>query len=387
MKILSIGLDKRILNKDSATFCRQKKHAQLVDELHIVVFGTRKNKIKSGNLFIYGSGGGNKIVRFLNAHKIAKKILKNKVCEKPKLAYGSLYANRHMRIRKKDWLVTTQDPFFCGFLGYLLRRKFNIKLHVQLHGDFFSSKYFGKECLYNRFQYILGKFIIKKADGFRVVSQRTKNSLVGLGISEDKITVVPIYTEMHRITTEDTKERKEKFVFLTVGRLVPVKNIGLQIKAMTEIIKDYPDAELWVVGDGPEKKGLQAISYKLQVTKNVRFWGWQDDLGKFYRQADVFLLTSNYEGWGLTVIEAANYGLPIIMTDVGCAGEVIENKKSGLVIPVGNQKKLREAMIKLIEDKELRKKLGEAPGQTILTLSDKQKTLKLYKKSWEATYE
>lgn len=364
MKILSISLDKKILDKNSKNFQRQKEYAQLVNEMHIVVFGPWK-EIKSDSLFICGSGGRNKIFRFLRAYKKARDILRSE--------------------NLREWLVTVQDPFFSGFLGYLLKRKFNLKLHVQLHGDFFGSKYFRKESLFNRFRHFLGKFIIKKADGFRIVSQRIKNSLVGSKISEDKVAVVPIYTQIKSQTPTPKSQKHNKFIFLTVGRLVPVKNIELQIKALAGIIKDYPDAELWIIGGGPEKKRLQAISYKLKAKDNVRFWGWQDELEKFYKQADVFLLTSNYEGWGLVVIQAANYSLPIIMTDVGCAREVIKDGQNGIVIPVNNQKALEEAMIKVVEDSELRKKLSENAKKAILGLPSKDETLKLYKQSWQMT--
>jgi len=95
------------------------------------------------------------------------------------------------------------------------------------------------------------------------------------------------------------------------------------------------------------------------------------------------LLTSNYEGWGIVVVEAAAYGLPIIMTDVGCAGELIKNGESGIIIPVVDQKELEKEMIRLVDDTELREKLGRGAKQAIKKLPTKEETLKLYKKSWE----
>ena len=359
MKVLSISLDKKILDKNSNNFQRQKEYSRLVDELHIVVFGPDK-KIKTNNLFIYGSGGNNRINRFLNAYKISKKILENKDL--------------------RGWLITTQDPFFSGLLGYLLKRKFKIKLHIQVHTDFLS-RYFCQESLYNLFQYFLGKFITKKADAFRAVSQRIKKSLVRWGINANKIMAVPIYTEIRNPKSEIRKQGKS--VFLTIARLVRVKNIGLQIKAMAEIIKRYPNIELWIVGDGPERKRLQTMAHKLQITKNIKFWGWQDNLEKFYRQADVFLLTPNYEGWPQVVVQAAFFSLPIIITDFSSAGEFIINNKNGIIIPLNDLFFLKRAMIKLIENKKLRKRLGKNVKKAILGLFSKDETLKLYKKSWD----
>ncbi|MEK9184817.1 MAG: GtrA family protein, partial [Patescibacteria group bacterium] len=109
----------------------------------------------------------------------------------------------------------------------------------------------------------------------------------------------------------------------------------------------------------------------------------QNDVGNYYSQADVFLLTSNSEGWGLVVIEAATYGLPIIMTDVGCAGEVIVNGESGIIIPIGDKKALVRNMKRIIEDQELREKLGANAKLVVQSLPSKEETFELYKESWE----
>lgn len=171
-------------------------------------------------------------------------------------------------------------------------------------------------------------------------------------------------------------------MFLTVGRTVAVKNISLQIEAMKNIAEDYPQAELWIAGDGPERKKLENQSKKLKIEKNVKFLGWKDNLDEPYQQTDVFMLTSNYEGWGLAVIEAAGFGLPIIMTDVGCAGEIIKNGENGIVIGVGDKKALTAAMASLIQDKNFREKIGEEAKKAILPLPNQEQNLDLYKKSF-----
>jgi len=110
---------------------------------------------------------------------------------------------------------------------------------------------------------------------------------------------------------------------LTVSRLVPVKNIFLQLESLAEIIKDHSQVVLTIVGDGPERERLQQLAKDLGIGDKVKFVGLVDNPDSFYASADAFLLTSNKEGWGLVVIEAGSFGLPVIMTDVGCAGEVV----------------------------------------------------------------
>jgi len=272
-------------------------------------------------------------------------------------------------------IITVQDQYYLALVGWLLAKKFKIGLELQIHG---FEKYSG-------LRKIIADFAIPRANTIRCVSQRLKQKLINeFGVMEEIIAVVPIYIEP-RITNKESKIKQEndKFVFLTVGRLVPVKNIDLQIRAMAEVAKKYPNVELIIVGDGPERKKLELKIKNLKLQNYVKLLGWQNDTDKFYSQADAFLLTSDYEGWGMVIIEAASYGLPVIMTDVGCAGELIENEKSGLVVPVNNQVKLEEAMIRIIKDDSLRKKLAEGALSAIKKLPGKEETLALYKQSWE----
>lgn len=352
MKVLNLSLDKSILDKNSKTAKRIIEYGELVDGYAIVVPDKDHKEIRlSGKVFVYGSGGSNKIFKLINIYRVAKKLLK----------------------QGKFDVITVQDQYYLALIGLFLAKKFRIGLELQIHG---FEKYSG-------LRKIIADFVIPRASAVRCVSQRLKRQLINdFGVDEKKITIVPVFANTGNIK-QAIKTRRNNFVFLTVGRLAPVKNIGLQIKAMAEVVKNYPNTELWIAGDGLEKSNLKSQNSKLKLENNVKLLGWQDNPEEFYSQADAFLLTSNYEGWGMVIIEAANYGLPIIMTDVGCAGEFIENEKSGLVVPINNQAKLEEAMIRLINDDNLRKNLAEGALSAIKNLPSKEETMALYKKSWE----
>jgi len=356
MKILNLSLDKSILDKNSKTATRIVEYGDLADSYIVVVPDKDYKEIRlSEKVFVYGSGGGNKIFQLINVYRTAKKLL---------------------RCGKFD-VITVQDQYYLALVGRILAKKFKIGLELQIHG---FEKYSG-------LRKIIADFAIPRANAVRCVSQRLKKQISKeFGVVEEKITVAPIYSEsvkfikskVHKVDNENNK-----FVFLTVGRLVAVKNIGLQIRAMAEAVKKYPNAELIIVGDGPERKKLELKIKNLKLQNYIKLLGWQNNPDEFYSQADAFLLTSDYEGWGMVAVEAANYGLPIIMTNVGCAGELIENEKSGLVVPVNNQIKLEEAMVRIIKDDSLRKKLAEGALSAIKNLPSKEETLALYKQSWE----
>lgn len=104
---------------------------------------------------------------------------------------------------------------------------------------------------------------------------------------------------------------------------------------------------------------LQFSISNFQLEDKISLEGRQENLGKYYKEADCFLMTSNSEGWGLVVTEASAYGLPIIMTAVGLAGEFIKNGENGIVIPIGDERALFSAMKRVINDEVLRKQFSE----------------------------
>jgi glycosyltransferase involved in cell wall biosynthesis len=359
MRILNLGLDSSILNKNSALAKRAVEYGALVEK-YIIITPAKENKIVqlSDQVVAHGVKSKNKILGLFKIYYLAKKLI----------------------IKNNIGVVSVQDQYYLALIGLKLARKFNKGLEIQVHG---FEKYGGLRKL-------IAKYVLPRADSVRVVSQRLKNRLMGeFKVRGEKIMVVPIFVNIKsKVKSQKSKvENKDKFIFLTVGRLVSVKNIGMQIEAMAEVIKNLElrikNYELWIVGDGEERKILEKLCYELRVASCVKFFGWQDNLDKFYRQADVFLLTSHSEGWPLVILEAANYGLPIIMTDVGSAGELIINNESGIVMPANDEIKLKEAMIDLIENNELRKKLGEGAMQAVSNLPRKEQILELYKKSWE----
>ncbi|MEK7116785.1 MAG: glycosyltransferase family 4 protein [Patescibacteria group bacterium] len=362
MKILSISLEKKLFSEESKSRQRVLDYANLFERFDLIVLTPRGYKsLEFENILIAPTNSFSKLNYLFSAYFLGKKMINKYIHD----------------------IVSAQDPFELGFVAWLLAKKYKLKLQIQIHGDYFGSPYWRKESFLNGLRYYLGKFLLKKADSVRVVSKRTKDSLIKLGLMSEKIMVVPIYSPIsEKDLSEKNKKENNKFIFLTAGRLVNVKNISLQIQVMKEVIKNYSNINLLIAGDGPERNKLENLSKKLKIENKIKFLGWQNNLEEFYKQADAFLLTSNYEGWGMVVVEAASFGLPIIMTDVGCAGEIIENKESGIIIKVDDEKALAAAMIKLIQNRDFGIKIGEEARKNVLALPDKEQNLDLYRKSF-----
>jgi len=299
---------------------------------------------------------------------------------------------------EKHDLVMTQDPFDTGHIGWLIKKRYKIPWQCQIHTDFLSP-YFRQESLLNKIRVMLAKFLLPRADGIRVVSQRIKNSLRAKNykLKTDPV-VLPIFVDIAGIRNAPMKTNlKQKypqfdFLILMASRLSPEKNIGLAIEAMAEIIKKYPRTGLIIIGSGPQEKNLKfkivrldeamAKWENLKLRDNVVLEPWSDDLASCYKTADLFLLTSNYEGWGMSVVEAMACSCPVIMTDVGCAGELIKNGESGLVIPSGDKKALIAAISRLRENENFRKQIIIAGDQAVNLLPNKEGYLREYQRSW-----
>lgn len=368
MNILIINLDKAIFLPGSKSLERLKEYSRLVDKIFVIVW--TKNKEKPINfqnkLFIYPTNSFFRLFYYFDSLKISKKIL---------------------REQKID-LVFTQDPFETGLAGWLIARKNRIKLQIQIHTDFLSP-YFWQESLSNKIRVWLGKFLIRKANGFRVVSERIKKSLLKQGILGEKIFVLPIFVDIEKIKLSPLKTNlKEKypqfnFLILSASRLSREKNIGLAIEVMPQIVKKHTKVGLLIVGNGREKNNLRDKVRILNLKNNVLFEPWTEDLISYYKSADLFLLTSNYEGWGLTVPEAMAASCPVLMTDVGCAGELVRSGENGFVVPVGDRWALASQIENILGDQNIVEKFKNASQSLDAQLLNKEKYLAKYKESWE----
>jgi len=287
-----------------------------------------------------------------------------------------------------QWLISSQDPFECGMAGWFLKKKFDIFLQLQIHTDFLSP-YFWRDSLLNKIRVLLAKFLIPRANCFRVVSGRIKKSLLStFHILPSKIFVLPIFVDIEKIKKTAIKTDLHKkypqfdFIILMASRLTAEKNIGLAIEAMKRVAKIHPKTGLIIVGEGSKEKNLKSQISNLKINENIIIENWTDDPISYYKTANLFLLTSDYEGYGRTVVEAMASGCPIIMTDVGLAGEVLIDKKDGLVVSVGDKKKLAEVILKLIENLELRAELVRNSQKTMNFWPTKEEYLEAYRTSW-----
>ncbi len=139
------------------------------------------------------------------------------------------------------------------------------------------------------------------------------------------------------------------------------KNFDVQIKLWKEIVQHDPEWELHIYGDGVLRPQLEALKNKLGLQNNVFLHGNSHTMEKHYLDASIFLFTSKAEGLPMVLIEAQSYGLPIISYNCPTGpSDIIEDGKTGYLIPQDDVKTLKKQLLILMENKNLRKKMGMA---------------------------
>ncbi|MEK5174123.1 glycosyltransferase [Heyndrickxia sp. FSL W8-0496] len=146
--------------------------------------------------------------------------------------------------------------------------------------------------------------------------------------------------------------------FIHVARLDPQKNQRLLLEAFAILCKNGTHATLTIVGDGDLREQLEALASSLKIQDRVYFIGSINDVEHYLNCSDIFVLSSINEGLPLSILEAMAMGLPIISTNVGGIGDVVQ--ENGILVESENTKALSNAMMKLAKDKDLRLKMSEA---------------------------
>jgi N-acetyl-alpha-D-glucosaminyl L-malate synthase BshA len=230
-----------------------------------------------------------------------------------------------------------------GFLGLLLKYFKRRPLIITVHGS--DITLLAKNPLAGP---IIG-FVLGKADRVVAVSSFLKDEVKELGVPEEKIEV--IYGGV--AVSEDMEPFEPAGRAVTfIGSLVPQKGVDVLIEAFKEVKTE--DATLVIVGDGPERKRLEAMA-----PDNIQFLGRRKGIKNVLEKSDLLVLPSKEEGFGLVLLEAMAAGVPVVATNVGGIGEIVEDGQSGILVEKDNPEQLAEAIDRVLQVGELAKTLVE----------------------------
>jgi sugar transferase (PEP-CTERM/EpsH1 system associated) len=188
-----------------------------------------------------------------------------------------------------------------------------------------------------------------------------------VGIDEKKVQTIyngvdtiKFNPDNKNLIREKHKYSSEEIIIGTVGRLDPVKDQQLLIKAFAKLRSKYHNIILLIIGDGPCRENLENLTKDLGLKQNVRFLGMRSDVPELLKLMDIFVLPSIFEGVSNTILEAMAMGLPVIATNVGGNPDLIEDGETGILVPKEDVSTLTTALERYIMDHTTMKRHGTA---------------------------
>jgi glycosyltransferase involved in cell wall biosynthesis len=247
-------------------------------------------------------------------------------------------------------------PYVYGALGSVFTQT---KVIFTEHGRFYPDRRKLKRVLANPFLNLL-------VDHVTAISLATRDALIEFeNFPGNKIRIIYNGIDDSRYILHQDPNLKKSLgindyvcVLGTVARLDSIKNHRMMIKALKIIHHTYPDTVLIIVGDGPEREDLGKLTAQLEISSNVIFTGFREDVHLFYKIMDIFLLTSFSEGTAMTLLEAMASSLPCIVTGVGGNREIVKDSETGFVIQSDDVQALADKIILLLDNDELREETG-----------------------------
>jgi glycosyltransferase involved in cell wall biosynthesis len=153
---------------------------------------------------------------------------------------------------------------------------------------------------------------------------------------------------------------------LGLGRFVEQKGFDLLIPIFSKLAFRFPDWDLILVGDGPDRPRLEALSKRLGLDGRIHFPGWSADPYPHYYAADIFAFSSRFEGFGMTLAEALSCGLPAVAFNCPFGpSRIVEHGVNGFLVPPGDDTDFENKLRQLMDDEKLRSSMGAA-GKRIL---------------------
>lgn len=169
----------------------------------------------------------------------------------------------------------------------------------------------------------------------------------------------------------------DAFVIGTAGRLDPVKNLTVLLKAHARLMTRMPHARSVIIGEGAERSQLESLASRLGIAGAVTFAGYRPDVRGLMSAFDVYLNCSAYEGVSLTILEAMAAGLPVVATPVGGNPEVVIDRETGWLVP-GCASTIADAIAALALDGRRRRQMGEAGRWRVMRHFTKQQMVDAY---------
>ncbi len=218
--------------------------------------------------------------------------------------------------------------------------------------------------------YSITRFSIQKSDGITAVSESLcRETVLRFDVPKEAIRVIPNFVDLEQYRRDLQPCHRDKLaqpgekILMHISNFRPVKRVPDAVRVFARVSKRMP-SRFVLIGDGPDRAKAQAVAEEEGVADRVAFLGKQESVAELLSCADLFLLPSETEAFGLVALEAMACGVPVVATAVGGVPEVVRQGESGLLAPVGDIDEMANDALYLLEDRERWRQFSAAARHT-----------------------
>jgi len=306
-------------------------------------------------------GGGGSLYHAFRAKHVALYFLHKKAGFSP-----AIYFKLRQLIKSRDYdVVHTHNPggFLYGAVASILAKTPVIINSEHGYGSHISKrKYWAEAFLMNRINMTLA------------VTKHLEECLSGRPFADkSRIRTLHNGIDCEQYESKGTKNRVEKSLGISstdivvgcVGRLAAIKDHETLMRSFKLVHGDFPKTKLVIVGEGENRKSLEALRQTLRLESHIVLTGERNDIKTLLSRMDVFVLSSLNEGISITLLEAMSSGLPVVATSVGGNTEVLENGLCGILVPPRDPEKMAQGILTIISDQGKARSLGKAAKKRV----------------------
>jgi glycosyltransferase involved in cell wall biosynthesis len=265
--------------------------------------------------------------------------------EQPNVIFGMMhYASLYLTLAK--------DIFFL-----------NTKTVASIRGN--ATAYFQRNPDADFREKFMVHYFSRRSDLLIVSSIGIKNDLTDhFGAKDSKVKVIPNGIDLEwvcRLSRDEIDMKKDCPWIITSARLDPVQKDFLTLLKAFRIVRNSQRAKLLIIGDGPQKDRILSWIDEMSLKKDVFLTGFQENPFRYISRADIFVLSSFFEGFGNVIVEAMALGIPVISADCPSGpGEIINHGINGLLVSVGDYERMAEYILNILKNSEIRKRISQA---------------------------
>ena len=269
-----------------------------------------------------------------------------------------------------------------AYLAKRMLRSESLKTVTTLHGTDITLVGMDKSF------YQVIQFNIEESDGVTAVSSYLQRRTVEEFQIGREIRVIHNFVNTQRYRPESNQSTRDHFapqgerIVMHASNFRPVKRVKDVIGVFAGIRERIP-AKLLLVGEGPDRLPVQQLVKDLKLSEDVFFLGEQDYMERLISCADLFVLTSEQESFGLVALEAQSCGVPVLATAVGGVPEVVADGETGFLVPIGDTTAMSEKALELLDDPELYTAFQERARQRAIEMFDSRRLIPQYESFYE----